>query len=174
MLEELVEKIPFLRFYFKNPTTLCAGAKVDFEAKTINIFNFSENVRRGSSLKFENKADSKFIAIAKSKQAKGKFLTATTGEKGGDEKTVTFDPGLTIEQLQVYADTMYKSQKKDGFTGSLDSWCYPRTKPGDAAQLYRPFYKDRHQDGRYFIESVTIDVNGSDGIKRTNMLSHRL
>jgi hypothetical protein len=174
VLEELIDKIAFLRFYFKDKNTLCAGAQVDFKAETVHIYNFSENVRRGSSLKFANKSDNKFLAIAKSKQSKGKYLTATIGEKGGDEKTVTFDPGLTQEQLHNYAKTMYKSEKKDGFTGTLDGWCEPRTKPGDAAQLYRPFYKDRHQDGRYFIESVTIDVNGSDGIKRTNNLSHKL
>ena len=83
-------------------------------------------------------------------------------------------PGLTKEEIKIWADKTHKSLSINGFEGSLDSWCYPRTKPGDAAQLYRPYYKDRHQDGRYFIESVSIDVNGSDGIKRTNGLSYKL
>lgn len=174
VLEQLIEKIPFLRFYFKSPTTLCAGAKVDFKAENVHKYNFNENVRRGSSLKFDNKADSPFFATAKSKQSKGKYLIATYGEKGGNEKTVTFDSGLTQAQLDKYAGTMYRSEKNDGFTGTLDGWCYPRTKPGDSAQLYRPFYKDRHQDGRYFIDTVIIDVNGTDGIKRTNTLSYKL
>jgi hypothetical protein len=173
VLEELREKAG-IRAYFKNPTTLCVGMVVDFKAETVHKFNFSENVRRGSNLKFEQKESKPMFLTVESKQANGKSLAVSIGEKGGDEKTIKLWPNMSKAELQVWANKQQQSVSYSGFEGTLDSWCYPRTKPGDAAQLHRPFYKDRHQDDRYFIESVSIDVNGSDGIKRTNNLSYKL
>ncbi len=172
VLEELRDKAG-IRAYFKNPNTLCVGMVVDFKAETTHKFNFNENVRRGCSLIFESKETKPLEVTVKSKQTNGKEYTYSIGDKGGDTKIITM-PGLTESEVKTWAEQSHKSLSIDGFEGSLDSWCYPRTKPGDSAQLYRPFYKDRHQDGRYFIESVTIDVNGSDGIKRTNNLSYKL
>lgn len=172
VLEELREKAG-IRAYFKTPGVLSVGMIVDFKPQATYFYNFSENVRRGSQLKFEQKESKPLEVIVKSKQSNGKELKYTTGVKGGNTKTINM-PGLTQEDIKVWGDQNYKSLSVDGFEGTLDGWCYPRTKPGDAAQLYRPYYKDRHQDGRYFIESVTIDVNGSDGIKRTNNLSYKL
>lgn len=172
VLEELRDKAG-IRAYFKTPKILAVGMIVDFKAEKIHKFNFSENVRRGSSLKFEQKESNPVEVIIKSKQPNGQEITYTTGVKGGNTKTISM-PGLTQSDIKTWAEQTYKSISIDGFEGTLDSWCEPRTKPGDAAQLYRPYYKDRHQDGRYFIESVTIDVNGSDGIKRTNNLSYKL
>lgn len=173
VLEELREKAG-IRAYFKNPTTLCVGMIVDFKAENIHKFNFSENIRRGSNLKFEQKESKPIFLTVESKQTNGKLLSISVGEKGGDEKKVKLWPNMTEKELKLWADKQQTSVSYNGFSGTLDSWCYPRTKPGDSAQLYRPYFKDRHQDGRYFIESVTIDVNGGDGIKRTNGLSYKL
>lgn len=172
VLEELREKAG-IRAYFKNPTTLCVGMTVDFKAETIHEFDFSKNVRRGSSLKFME-TPKPLLMTVQSTQPNGSVLKLTEGEKGGDETTIKLWPNLSKSELQTWLDERFKVAIKDGFEGTLDGWCYPRTRPGDSAQLYRPFYKDRHQDGRYFIESVTIDVNGSDGIKRANKLSYKL
>ncbi|PTT14272.1 hypothetical protein DBR27_04315 [Flavobacterium sp. HMWF030] len=173
VLEELREKAG-IRAYFKNPTTLAVGMIVDFKAETVHKFNFSENVRRGSSLKFQEKESKPIFLTVESKQANGSVLTISVGEKGGDEKKMKLWPNMTKSELQLWANKQQTSVSYSGFEGTLDGWCVPRTKPGHAAQLYRPFYKDRHQDGRYFIESVTIDVNGSEGIKRANNLSYKL
>ena len=172
VLEELREKAG-IRAYFKNPTTLCVGMVVDFKAEKVHEFNFSENVRTGSSLKFVETPNPLFITV-ESVQANGTVLKLTKGKKGGDETSIKLWPNITKAELQKWIDSRYDVAIKDGFEGTLDGWCYPRTKPGDSAQLYRPYYKDRHQDGRYFIESVTIDVNDSDGIKRANGLSYKL
>ena len=172
VLEELREKAG-IRAYFKDPTTLCVGMTVDFKAEAIHKYNFSENVRRGSTLKFME-TPKPLLMTVQSTQPNGSVLKLTEGEKGGDETTIKLWPGLSKSELQKWLDERFKVAIKDGFEGTLDGWCYPRTKPGDSAQLYRPFYTDRHQDGRYFIESVTIDVNGSDGIKRANKLSYKL
>jgi hypothetical protein len=173
VLEELREKAG-IRAYFKTPTTLAVGMVVDFKAEKVHKFNFSENVRRGSNLKFEQKESKPIFLTVESKQSNGTILKLSKGEKGGDEKTVKLWPNMTKSELEVWADKQQTSVSYDGFEGTLDGWCYPRTKPGHAAHLYRPYYKDRHQDGRYFIESVIIDVNGTDGIKRANTLSYKL
>lgn len=173
VLEELRDKAG-IRAYFKNPSTLCVGMIVDFKAETVHKYNFSENVRRGSSLKFEQKESKPIFLTVESKQANGSVLTVSVGEKGGDEKKMKLWPNMSKSELEVWANKQQTSVSYNGFEGTLDGWCEPRAKPGHAAQLYRPFYKDRHQDGRYFIESVTIDVNGSDGIKRANNLSYKL
>ena len=172
VLDELRDKAG-IRAYFKNPTTLCVGMTVDFKAEKVHKFNFSENVRRGSSLKFLQTPKPLLMKI-ESKQANGSIVSLSAGEKGGNETTIKLWPNMSKAELQKWLDERFKVATNDGFTGTLDTWCYPRTKPGDAAQLYRPFYSDRHQDGRYFIEAVTIDINGSEGIKRTNNLSYKL
>lgn len=173
VLEELREKAG-IRAYFKNAKTLCVGMIVDFKAETIHKYNFSQNVRRGSNLKFVQKESKPIYLTVESKQANGTVLKVSKGEKGGDEKTIKLWPNMTKSELEVWANKQQTSVSFDGFEGTLDGWCYPRTKPGDSAQLNRPFFKDKHQDGRYFIESVTIDINGGDGIKRANTLSYKL
>jgi hypothetical protein len=172
VLEELREKAG-IRAYFKNPTTLCVGTIVDFKAETVHNYNFSENVRKGSSLKFLETAKPLYMTV-ESKQANGSVLQLFKGEKGGNETAIKLWPNMSKTELQKWLDSRFEIATNDGFEGTLDGWCYPRTKPGDAAQLYRPYYEDRHQDGRYFIEAVTIDVNGTDGIKRANTLSYKL
>lgn len=183
-LEQLREKLG-IRSYFKNPTTLIVGMiasvvpKTEIEKKAADEkikaheFDFSTNVRRGSTLKFERKEDHVIEVIVESEQKNGQKLQYVTGQKGGDVVNKSM-PGLTMSEMKEWAEMSLNSNYFDGFRGSFESWCYPRTRPGDAAQLYRPMYKDRHQDGRYFIEAVTIDVNGTDGIKRSNTLSYKL
>lgn len=173
VLEELKSKAG-IRAYFKNPETLYVGMIVDFKPQKTHEFNFSENVRRGSSLKFERKESKPLKVTVTSKQKDGKTLSYTKGEGEGNETTIQLWPNLSISDLKKWADQMHESRSFDGFQGTLDGWCYPRTKPGDAAQIFRPFWSDGHQDGKYFIESVTIDINGNDGIKRANKLSYKL
>ncbi|MDZ4147875.1 MAG: hypothetical protein U1C58_06295 [Flavobacteriaceae bacterium] len=172
VLEQLKEKVG-IRAYFKDATTLKVGMMIDFEPQTTHDFNFSENVRRDTDLKFELKEDRLLEVTAKSKQKNGQEITYTKGDKGGDTITLKL-PQLSKAELKIWADRTHASRSFTGFEGSLNGWCYPRTKPGDAAKIVRPFYPDRHQDGKYFIESVSIEVSESAGIKRTNKLSYKL
>jgi hypothetical protein len=172
VLEELRTKLG-LRSYFSSPDTLHVGMTVDFAPQEVYDFNFSQNVRRGSDLKFERKEDRPLEVTAKSKQKNGEELTYTTGEKGGDTFTLGL-PQLTMAQLKIWAKRTHSSRSFTGFEGTLNGWCYPRTRAGNAVNIYRPYYPDKHQDGRYFIESVTIDINASDGIKRAAKLGYKL
>lgn len=172
VLEELRSKAG-IRSYFRDDKTLCVGMMVDFAPQVTHDYNFSENVRRGTDLKFERKDDRPLEVTVKSKQRDGQELSYTTGQKGGETLTLSL-PQLSKADLKVWAEKTLKSKSFNGFEGTLNGWFYPRTKPGDAVNIYRPYYPDRHQDGKYFIESVTIDINGNDGIKRANKLSYKL
>lgn len=172
VLKELRDKIG-VRAYFKNPTTLSVGMVVDFKTDNTHQFNFSTNIRRGSSLKFERKEDFPVEITVVSEQSNGKKLTYSTGVKGGNTISKSM-PDLTHQEMVEWADQSLKSNYFTGFRGSFESWCYPRTKPGDLVELKRPMYKDEHQDGTYFIESVTVEVNNTNGIKRTNNITYKI
>lgn len=198
VLDELREKAG-IRAYFKNPTTLVVGMKIDFKPerfdnykmlfaifsgtnpninldyapKDLHYFNFDRNVRTGSDLVFKE-SEKPYHLTVESKQKNGTNLSLSKGEKGGNETTIKLWSGLSKEELQKWLNARFEVAISDGFDGSLNGWCYPRTRAGDSAIILRPYYKDKHQDGIYFIESVTIDVNGSDGILRQNRLSYKL
>ena len=172
VLDELRDKAG-IRAYFKNPTTLCVGMAIDFKPEITHPYNFSENVRRDSSLTCMESIKPYFLTV-ESRQANGSVITLSKGEQGGNETAVKLWPNMTKEELQKWLDARYEVAVLDGFDGSLNGWCYPRTKAGEAVQIYRPYYKDRHQDGKYFISSVIKTVTGSEGIKRENTLSYKL
>lgn len=172
VLKELSEKTG-LQFHFEDNTTLKAGLPVDLELTEPKRFNFNENVRAGSSLVYRAREDRKLEVTVNSKQADGSENSHTAGEPGGDTKTINF-PRLSKAECKKWAEKELEMNVYDGFEGSFDSWCLPRTKPGDAAELVRPFYEDRHQDGTYLIEAVSILIDANNGIKRTNQISHKL
>lgn len=171
-LEELRNKMS-LRAYFKDSKTLCVGLPVDFEPTQTHGFNFSENVRRGSNLKFERKEDRLLEVTITSTQKNGTKISYSVGDKGGDTTSINI-PQLNKEEIKLWANRIYGSRNYDGFEGTLDSWCYPRTAPGDIAHISRPIYSDKHQDGKYFIEGVIISLNSNSGIKRINKLSYKI
>lgn len=172
VLEELRKKAG-IRAYFKNSNTLVVGMVVDFKADKVHKYNFSENVRIGSDLKFLQ-TEKPYHLTVESKQANGSIIKLSKGETGGNETNIKLWPNLSKAELQKWIDAKFEVATSDGFQGTLNGWCYPRTNAGEAVQIYRPYYPDRHQDGRYFIESVTINVNGSDGIIRQNTIGYKL
>lgn len=173
VLAELQEKVG-LRFYFMDAKTLHVGMMTDFKPDAVHEFNFSKNVRRGSDLKFVINDETPKQIIVESMQKNGQKLTYTTGDPNGESKTKVVFPNLTQADLKKWGDAFLKQEKIGGLKGTLDSWCLPRTNPGDSAQITRPIYNDKHQDGTYFIKAVTIDINKDVGIKRANQLSHKL
>lgn len=172
VLSELKEK-GFIRSWFDNEGKLNVGMTVDFKPRVAHQLNFSKNIRRGSNIKFERKESKKLHLTINSVQPNGKTISKSVGEKGEDELTIT-RPGLSKTELENFANNFYKAKNFDGFEGTIDTWCYPLVNEGDAVDLIRPFYKDKEQDGRYFVEGVTINISGSEGIKRSLKISYKL
>jgi len=172
VLTELQEKVG-IRAYFENKNTLNVGMTVDFKPQISHKYNFNNNVRSTSELKFQQSENKKLEVTISSKQSNGGTRTLSIGEDGGDTKTVSI-PNLSQSEMRLWAEKIYESRQRAGFYGVLSGWCYPRTKAGESLEIVRPYYKDKHQDGRYFIESVQIIVSETDGIVRKNTITHRL
>lgn len=172
VLQELKEKW-FMRAWFNNYGELNVGMLVDFKPRKAHKLNFSENIRRGSDIKFERKDTKKLYLTIESQQKDGTIIRKSVGQKGEDDLTVKLT-GLVKSELEEFTNNFYKSKNFDGFEGTINTWCYPLIKEGDAVDIIRPFYEDGHQDGRYFVEAVTITINGSEGIKRSIKISYKL
>lgn len=171
VLSELKEK-GFIRSWFDNQGRLNVGMTVDFKPRKVHKLNFSQNIRRGSDIKFERKDTKQLYLTIKSQQANGSIISKSVGEKGENELTVD-RPGLSKDELEDFTNNFYKAKIFDGFEGTIDTWCYPLVKEGDAVDVIRPYYEDGHQDGRYFVEGVSIDISGSEGIKRSLKISYK-
>ena len=172
-LQELKSKYPF-KFFFRGKV-LYAGLSNDFDSQGKYEFNLNRNVRKGGDLKYETKDDRKFWIKAISKQkGTSKEITYEFGDKGESERTLHCPLNLNKEQLKQYAEDFFKKIRYDGYGGGFESWCYPRTKAGDSADLTDPNYPDKHRDGIYFINEVITDINASDGIKRKNNITFKI
>ncbi len=172
VLQELKEKAS-IRAWFGNDVKLNVGMLVDFKPRKVHQLNFSENIRRGSDIKFERKESKSLYLTVKSLQRDGSTIEKSLGEKGENEMTIQM-PGLSKTELNDFIKKYYQSKSFDGFEGTIDTWCYPLIKEGDAVDVVRPYYEDKHQDGRYFVESVTINIDESFGIKRSLKISYKL
>ena len=173
VLMQLKEKY-FVRSFFRDGV-LCAGLPYNLKHYKTHQFNLNRNVRKGSDLSYETKEDRKFWIKAISKQkGTSKEITYEFGDKGGDVKNITCPLNLSKDELKKYAEDWYNSFTYDGYSGSFSSWAIPQTRAGDSADLKDPNYIDGHRDGVFYITEVTVDINGSDGFKRTNKISKKL
>lgn len=78
---------------------------------------------------------------------------------------------MTKADLKRFGTDFYNSVVNTKCTGSFDSWGVPLTRAGDTAMITAPNFPDKKRDGKFLINSVQIDLNGSDGYKRTNTIS---
>jgi len=172
-LQEVKSRYPF-KFFFRGKV-LHAGLSNDFKGQNKHEFNLNRNVRKGGDLKYETKEDRKFWVKAISKQiGTSKEVTYEFGDKGESERTLHCPLGLNKEQVKQFAEDFIKKLRYDGYGGGFESWCYPRTKAGDSAELIDPNYPDKHRDGIYYINEVITNINANDGIKRKNNITFKI
>ena len=154
---------------------LVAGLKTDFKSKAVYHFTFDKNFRQSRDLKYKTKNERKVLLKAESSQkGTSKKVTYQYGEEGGSERTLHAPLNLSQEELKDFTEKAYNSSVFDGYEGTLESFGYPRTKAGDTIALTDPNYPDKHRDGLYLLESVSIYLNAQDGYKRKNKLSMKL
>lgn len=172
-LMEVKSRYPF-KFFFRDKI-LHGGLSNDFEGQQKHEFNLNRNVRKGGDLKYETREDRKFWIKAISKQkGTSKEITYEFGDKGESERTLHCPLNLNKEQVKQYAEDFIKKLRFDGYGGGFESWCYPRTKAGDSADITDPNYPDKHRDGIYYINEVITDINANDGIKRKNNITFKI
>lgn len=163
-----------LHSFFKNGV-LTVGFMIDVKPITVHQVNINRNVRamEASDLKYVRAKDLKILLRGISLQKKGKRLTYDYGDKNGAVRTLHF-VNKTLDDLKNLTEKTYKSLSFDGYKGKLPTWGIPRTKPGDGMYIKDPNYQNSDREGKYLIESVTIDFNGSDGFKRENELGMKI
>ncbi|BBQ08157.1 hypothetical protein [Elizabethkingia anophelis] len=174
VIESLKEKY-MVRCFFKD-RKLYAGLTVDFKPQAVHDFTFGKNIRESTDLKYKVKDSRKrFIkAVSMQKGSTSKKVTYEFGDPGESEISLHAPLNLNRQQLKEWAEKYYNSMVFDGYEGSIDGWFFPRTEPGDSANIKDPNYPTGYRDGQYFIDGVTTTINETDGIKRQNKLSSKI
>lgn len=174
VIEELKKQYG-IRCYFRNKK-LIAGLAIDLKPQQQHDFTFGKNIRKSSDLKYLTKEGRKVWIKAESMQkgSANKKITYEFGEQGESEITLHAPLNLTQKELEAFTKKTYNSRVFEGYEGNIDSWAFPRTKAGDVINLTDPNYKNKCRDGKFFIESVTVSINESDGFKRQNKLSFKI
>lgn len=163
-----------VRCFFKGKT-IHAGLAVDMKPQKVHEFNFKENIRSSSDLKYQQRDGRKILLKGESLQKGGKKpVKYEYGDKGESEVTLHAPVGLNQTELKDYVEKYYHSKVYDGLEGSVDGWGEPRVKTGDSVQIIDPNYPDGYRDGQYYVEGVTTTIDGSSGFKRQNKLSFKI
>lgn len=159
-----------IRSYFKDGV-LYAGLRINLKGYEIHQFNMNRNVRReGNNLKYEQKKEDYYLKVTSNKIGTSEPVTFEIGKKGNNNKEIQLNAGWSKDDLKTFATDFHNGVINTKCTGSFDSWGLPRTRAGDTADITTPDFPDSSRNGKYIIESVKIDLNQSDGFKRTNTL----
>lgn len=173
VIEELKQQYG-VRCYFKNKI-LVAGLSIDFKPGASHQFVFGRNIRKSSTLKYVTKDQGKrFYKGISHQSGTSKKITYEYGDKSGDHRTLHLPLNLSDSEVKEWVHKTHKNTVYDGYEGAIDSWGIPFTRAGDVAELIDPNYPDNHRDMTLFIESVIVNINKSDGYKRTNKLSFKI
>ena len=140
-------------------------------AKTVKYDTAKNIMAEGYSLKYKDKADRKFKAIAQGKDKTGEELKAEKGETGGDTETFEYKGIATQKMLDTIVEQMYERRSFSGYDGSFQGWFLPKISKGDSAEIYDQ--DDPERNGRYFVNAVETSCS-SGGITRKITLGKRL
>ncbi|MBL7868883.1 MAG: hypothetical protein JNM71_12785 [Flavobacterium lindanitolerans] len=173
VLEELKTNYGLHSFFKEGVLTV--GFMIDVKPLVVHQININRNVRatEANELKYLRKQDLKILLKGISLNRKGKRLKYDFGDKNGTVRTLHYT-NKTLDELKNLTEKTYKSLNFDGYRGKIPTWGLPRTKPGDGAFITDPNYLKSDREGKYLIESVTIDFNADDGFKRENTLGMKI
>lgn len=163
----------FVRTYFKDGV-LYAGLPINLTGYKTHDFNMNKNVRSYSNLVYERTQKDYYLKVTSKEVGTSKPIYFEIGKKGDNNKEIKLNVGMTKADLKTFATDFYKGVVNTNCTGSFDSWGIPCTRAGDSANITYPNFPDKKKDGKFLISSVQIDLNGSDGFKRTNTISVKL
>lgn len=158
-----------IRSYFKDGI-LHAGFPINLTGFKSHDFNWARNVRNSDGLKFERKENTYYLKMTTTERGTQKKISVEIGKKGDINKEVSYNVGLTKKELETIANDIYNGIKNTKCTGDFKTWGLPQTRAGDSANINDPNFPKGYHNGKFLIQSVKIDLNSSDGFKRTNTL----
>lgn len=160
-----------LDIYFNEKGQLYAGLPYQERTETV-IYHFQKNINQESTnLEFRRKEDLTILIKAISINGNNEKTEANpVGDAGGEEHTLHYY-NKTKEELEELAKEKLKSLKYDGYRGQF----YAKGKPYVRHSMIADIRDDRHPEraGKYFIDSVKIDYNETDGYKKTIELGRK-
>lgn len=122
-------------------------------------YSMQHNVEK-SSLEYKIAIDKKVEVTIEGVDSKGKVTSYTAGTTGGEK--ITRKVG-TIPQsgIKIMAETEYKNQISDGYSGSFDGWLIPFVQPTYSAIIEDTDYP--YKTGRYYVIGVKTTFSESGG-----------
>ena len=101
------------------------------------------------------------------KDAKGKKIEATAGEKGGDTRTLTRPTVSDVATLKKIAEQTLKAQQYEGYRGSIRGWLQPYCEVGMGAKLRDKDYPER--EGKYYVTAVKTEFSAQGGVRNVTL-----
>lgn len=135
-------------------------------------YDFARNVRDTTNLEYQNASDAQIFVKVIGRDAKGKKIEGTAGEKGGDVRTIQRPTVSTPKTLQDIAEQTRKGLIYTGYKGSINGWLLPYCEVGYTAKIVDPDYAER--EGKYYVSGVRTTFNGSQGGVRNVQLGIKI
>lgn len=131
------------------------------------IYDFSRNLEDGSDLEYIRANQYKVLVKVIGKDAKGKKIEATAGEKGGDVRTVNRPTISSEASLQQVAKQLLQQTQYEGYRGSVRGWLQPYCEVGYSVQLRDGDYPERA--GKYYATAVKTEFSASGGVRTVSL-----
>lgn len=156
-----------------NGNKLTVSYSWDWDAsKTKKVIYHMEKNVRSSRLIWKRAEDMNIRVQVRVLGADGKKKTVKYGSDLKHASVVSLDfAGITEETAKGIAKARYTKQNFTGLSGSFSGWCYPRTEPGDTAELQSDLNPEMNSS--YLVER-TVTIFDESGYIRENYLSYKI
>lgn len=152
---------------FARENTIRMHAQYGYKAGTDVVYDFSKNIEDTNDLEYVRADEAKVLVKVVGKDAKGKKIEATAGEKGGDTRIVNRPTVSDVATLRKIAEQMVKMQQYEGFRGSIRSWLQPYCEVGMGAKLRDKDYPER--EGKYYVTAVKTEFSAQGGVRNVTL-----
>jgi hypothetical protein len=134
-----------------------------YNAGKTTIYDFERNVEESNDLEYVRADEAKVLVKVTGKDAKGKKIEATAGEKGGDVRIINRPTVSDVASLKKIATETLKASQYEGYRGGIRSWLQPYTERGYSAKVRDVTYPER--EGNYYVTSVKVEFSANGGVR---------
>lgn len=152
---------------FARGQTIRMHLQYGYKAGSDVVYDFAKNIEDTNDLEYARADESKVLIKVVGKDAKGKKIEATAGEKGGDTRTLTRPTVSDVATLRKIAEQTLKAQQYEGYRGSLRGWLQPYCEVGMGAKLRDKDYPER--EGKYYVTAVKTAFSAQGGVRDVSL-----
>lgn len=125
-------------------------------------YSFQHNIE-SSELEYRRAEDRKTEVVVEGKDASGKVIRETAGEKGGDTITIKIEGVSDRASLKTMAEEQLKTKNYTGYSGSFTGWLVPWCDAGYKATITDRDYE--YKDGTYYVLEVVTTFSKAGGAR---------